>query len=178
MFLIGTDEAGYGPNLGPLVISMTIWEVPDAAAERDLYDLLGDVVVKMSSDVVASRIAIADSKQLYKPGGGLASLERGVLSTLQTRGRACSTWREVWAALAPGSLSSLGKPPWYESFDRTLPMDAQKGEIHRLASALADVLASAGITLRDMQSVALSPLFWNEQLDVHQNKASVLANET
>jgi hypothetical protein len=26
--LIGMDEAGYGPNLGPLVISATAWEVP------------------------------------------------------------------------------------------------------------------------------------------------------
>ncbi len=29
MFVIGTDEAGYGPNLGPLVISATLWETPD-----------------------------------------------------------------------------------------------------------------------------------------------------
>ena len=28
-YLIGTDEAGYGPNLGPLVISATVWQVPD-----------------------------------------------------------------------------------------------------------------------------------------------------
>ena len=28
-YLIGTDEAGYGPNLGPLVIAATAWQVPD-----------------------------------------------------------------------------------------------------------------------------------------------------
>ena len=28
-YLIGTDEAGYGPNLGPLVISASVWHVPD-----------------------------------------------------------------------------------------------------------------------------------------------------
>ena len=28
-YLIGTDEAGYGPNLGPLVISTTAWRLPD-----------------------------------------------------------------------------------------------------------------------------------------------------
>ena len=26
--LIGMDEAGYGPNLGPLVVTVTVWEVP------------------------------------------------------------------------------------------------------------------------------------------------------
>ena len=34
-FLLGTDEAGYGPNLGPLVISASVWEVPDGG--DDLY---------------------------------------------------------------------------------------------------------------------------------------------
>ena len=27
--LIGMDEAGYGPNLGSLVVAATAWEVPD-----------------------------------------------------------------------------------------------------------------------------------------------------
>ena len=30
--LIGTDEAGYGPNLGPLVVAATAWWI-DARAE-------------------------------------------------------------------------------------------------------------------------------------------------
>ena len=28
-FLIGMDEAGYGPNLGPLVVAATVWEVEE-----------------------------------------------------------------------------------------------------------------------------------------------------
>jgi ribonuclease HII len=28
-FLIGMDEAGYGPNLGPLVVAVTVWEVKE-----------------------------------------------------------------------------------------------------------------------------------------------------
>jgi ribonuclease HII len=36
-YLIGTDEAGYAPNLGPLVISSTVWRVADdsLAGEAD-----------------------------------------------------------------------------------------------------------------------------------------------
>ena len=29
-YLVGTDEAGYAPNLGPLVISATVWWVGGA----------------------------------------------------------------------------------------------------------------------------------------------------
>ena len=42
-YLIGTDEAGYGPNLGPLVISATLWEVPEEAKDllRPMYADIG-----------------------------------------------------------------------------------------------------------------------------------------
>ena len=33
-YLIGTDEAGYGPNLGPLVISTAVWQVPHGVRAR------------------------------------------------------------------------------------------------------------------------------------------------
>lgn len=36
-YLIGTDEAGYGPNLGPLVITATVWQVPESISHADLY---------------------------------------------------------------------------------------------------------------------------------------------
>ena len=39
-YLIGTDEAGYGPNLGPLVISATVWEAPDGVGGEDLFGRL------------------------------------------------------------------------------------------------------------------------------------------
>src|SRR3954452_13849763 len=32
--LIGMDEAGYGPHLGPLVIAATVWHVPDEPPNR------------------------------------------------------------------------------------------------------------------------------------------------
>ena len=70
-FLIGTDEAGYGPNLGPLVVSSTIWQVPDDRLDCDLYELLAPLVVTEPSDDPWT-IPIADSKQLYRPGGSLA----------------------------------------------------------------------------------------------------------
>ncbi len=43
-YLIGTDEAGYGPNLGPLVISATLWEAPDGVGAEDLFERLEHVI--------------------------------------------------------------------------------------------------------------------------------------
>ncbi len=35
-YLIGTDEAGYAPNLGPLIISCTVWHVADQAPNESV----------------------------------------------------------------------------------------------------------------------------------------------
>ena len=43
-YLIGTDEAGYAPNLGPLVITCTVWRIAQQPADLDLYRLLRAVV--------------------------------------------------------------------------------------------------------------------------------------
>src|SRR3954452_17751177 len=34
--LIGMDEAGYGPHLGPLVIAATAWQVPDELSDGEV----------------------------------------------------------------------------------------------------------------------------------------------
>src|SRR5689334_25621 len=81
VFVLGTDEAGYGPNLGPLCVASTAWQLPDDAAADGLYDCLGDVVCTERADDDC-RLAIADSKSLYKSGGSLEPLERGVLVAL------------------------------------------------------------------------------------------------
>ena len=43
-FLLGTDEAGYGPNLGPLLISASVWEVPSGVRGDHLYQRLQTVI--------------------------------------------------------------------------------------------------------------------------------------
>jgi ribonuclease HII len=70
-YLIGVDEAGYGPNLGPLVIAATAWRVPRLPL-GDLYELLADAVTRDAAEALAThRVAIADSKALYSPQRGL-----------------------------------------------------------------------------------------------------------
>ena len=46
MYLIGTDEAGYGPNLGPLVISATVWQVSGARPFASLPAHLSSIYIE------------------------------------------------------------------------------------------------------------------------------------
>ena len=87
-YLIGTDEAGYGPNLGPLVISATVWEAPDGVGGEDLFDRLGHVIAPSES---APPCPARGS--LPADAVGTARVRHGRLeNALFARARACGTW--------------------------------------------------------------------------------------
>src|SRR5437879_3669799 len=80
-WIIGIDEAGYGPNLGPLVMTAVACRVPDRAAGADLWQLLGSAV-RSGREEDDGRLLVDDSKVVYSTVRGLLGLERGVLATL------------------------------------------------------------------------------------------------
>ena len=51
--VVGTDEAGYGPNLGPLVVGATAWEA--AAAPGDVEPLFAAAAAADSETASAPR---------------------------------------------------------------------------------------------------------------------------
>jgi hypothetical protein len=180
-YLIGTDEAGYGPNLGPLVISATVWQVPDDVGSGDLYQRLADVVVPTAEQAVENPtacVAIADSKALYKSGRGLRHLERGLWAALAVVGRRPQTWREVWEALAPGSGEHLRAIPWYAAYDSPVPLDADPVELPLLGRALREGLAAAGVRLTGLASRPVFPAQFNEVVARHDSKGSALSHLT
>src|SRR5947208_3042669 len=99
-YLIGTDEAGYGPNFGPLVISATVWHVEGNPRGVDLYRRLGPAVTNAPSEPSSSRaVWIADSKVVYRPAQGLADLELGVQAALACCGDLPGEWTALWPRL-------------------------------------------------------------------------------
>lgn len=44
VYCIGVDEAGYGPRLGPLVISATLWQLPAGLPPEQMYSCLSQVI--------------------------------------------------------------------------------------------------------------------------------------
>src|SRR5438105_5021070 len=117
-YLIGTDEAGYAPNLGPLVISASVWHVAEPTTGHDLYKQLKGVVCRsMPRRATARRLAIADSKMLYSPALGLQALERGVLAALGLVDRCPDDWLDVWQMLDARAIADLPSMPWHHDYD-------------------------------------------------------------
>jgi ribonuclease HII len=185
-WMIGIDEAGYGPNLGPLVVAATVWRIEDAGSgERgagrqtavlatvgstvNLYRRLRKFV---SATPREDRLAIADSKVLYKPGQGLRLLERGVLTALCTvRGDATARWRDLFAACEP-------RLPWHAGFDCELPLDTTLAEIQELTDRFTSACGFAGVELVDVQTRLIFPRAFNDLTDHYGTKGAALSHIT
>src|SRR4029077_3070092 len=100
-YLIGTDEAGYGPNYGPLCVGATVWEIDDDLDPALLYRRLRKVVGNCVERAAKKRIVWADSKVVYQGGAGIDHLERGVLAALALVDRLPNDWRSLWEMLDP-----------------------------------------------------------------------------
>jgi hypothetical protein len=184
-YIIGTDEAGYGPNLGPLLIAATVWKVPGAPTKTDLYELLaGAVETSLSRKNTAHDrpVAIADSKSLHQPDAGLTHLERGVLAAAAARSPACATfartWRGLWEGLCPDGLEQFASLSCHREYDEPLPVNAGADAIDGGADALRRAFVTAGVELVAMQATALFPARFNEFARQDPSKGETLSRIT
>jgi hypothetical protein len=180
-YLIGTDEAGYGPNLGPLIVSATAWEVPDGLAGDDLQERLASVVVsspgrKKAADGV--RVVLGDSKVLYQSGKGLQHLEYGLWAAMDLLGLRPTSWREVWESLAPKSPAHREPDPWFTDYDAPAPFNADGEQLSSQIAAFGQGLCEAGVRLVAMESRAVFPARFNRLLDSNESKGALLSHVT
>ena len=173
--LIGTDEAGYGPNLGPLVICATAWDVQGDRDDCDLYDRLSAVV---SPGAGNQHIPIADSKQLFKQGGSLANLELGVHAGLSILGLPVRCWREMFTLVDAAAEQHLALAPWYRDYDETLPLDVTPQKLEQHAEKLQAALATAGISLIAIRAAIVFPSPFNQRVETLGSKGALLTEHT
>src|SRR5262245_24714753 len=134
-WIIGIDEAGYGPNLGPLVMTAVAFRVPPEIAAADLWQVLR-AAVRRTTDADDDRLLIADSKQVYSSARGLAALETGVLAHLPPsldHGSLTLTRYLDW--VSPAAVEELQPEPWYSGQSR-LPVTAATDGCTAAATAL------------------------------------------
>src|SRR5215218_94751 len=101
-WLIGIDEAGYGPNLGPFVMSAVACRV-EGPVPACLWEALA-AVARRAGGKRDKRLVIDDSKKVYGSGKTLAGLERGVFTLL---GADHPTLSALTAAVCPEDVQDL-----------------------------------------------------------------------
>ena len=174
---IGTDEAGYGPNLGPLVISVTVWDLPAPAAEFDLYAALGSVVDR-ESDRGRTRLHIADSKQVYSPARGVAALETSALALLAQTGPIPRTFPELVTRLTGQTLKSGEGEPWLREGAIALPVAASLPDVESLADELRAACRAASVKVAALRSDMVETPRFNRECTATGSKGVVLSRTT
>lgn len=119
MLLIGIDEAGYGPTLGPFCHGYCAIRIPDQSASRDLWELLSPTVSRFPCppERATSALAIDDSKKVYSASNGYELLQSGVHSFLHSN--AAATF--LAALLNADERTLLENDPWGCGEDRARP---------------------------------------------------------
>jgi ribonuclease HII len=174
--LAGIDEAGYGPILGPLVVSASAFSIPDSLLKADLWQLLKKSTAAQKKHL-AGRLLITDSKKAYNRAAGIKHIQRTTLAMLRILGAEPNNPNDVLAFLCPDSLIQMKDYPWYCDGEPA-PLTADHGDIKIAAEVFVSDMARRGINLLSIQTHCLDVARYNKLIETVKNKASVLFSTT
>ena len=174
--LVGMDEAGYGPNLGPLVMVASVWNTPGRPGEFDAWTEFADLLG--SPPVASDRLSVGDSKAIYTAGGSLERLETSVLAFLQLCGLHPGGFRELCNLLSPAQEMSLGPAPWFSGPEVAIPITAESSKINGFAQRWAERCDECGLGRPKVAARILTAATYNTALEVDQNKALLLSRNS
>lgn len=171
--LVGIDEAGYGPTLGPLVIASSAWRIPRAAPDIDLWHMLRDAV---SRDAGRGqwRIVVDDSKRVFDRKKGLGSLERSVHAFLSLLNHDTADVARMLGSLGAPIRESWLEAPWYRDLQVSLPIDVPSAASPDVRQKLADTLAQKEIACTALRAEIVPEHLFNHRLSQTHNKSHVL----
>ncbi len=176
--LIGTDEAGYGPNLGPLVVTATAWELPPDLEPAGLWNEFRNVLTD-EPERGDNRLFVADSKAVFSAGKSLEDLEVPVLAFLQAIGHSAASTDVLGASLAGVRfVDGYRGEIWNSTPGLTLPLDSSGDHVGEWCETLTVEMQRLQIRLLAARSRILFPMEFNQLTAAAGSKGVVNSEAT
>jgi ribonuclease HII len=173
-FVIGMDEAGYGPNLGPLVVTATVWQVPGSPKATSFWDEFQGIVVQHSAKQ-ADQIQIADSKVVHDPTKGVGALEKGVLAAWSMLFPPAADLFTLWDQIVSVPRGTIHREPWFLKQKVVLPQQSDATAIARCARLWSERSIERGIQLKAVRSDVVLTRRFNDLTSQLNNKGLALS---
>ncbi len=182
--LIGIDEAGYGPNLGPLVIACSAWlvRIRNADPDEHLESLLEELQPAFQAKAwrpTSKFVPLGDSKAIHagplKPNGLRVGIEYWLSQLMPTAGGV----KEILQGLDADFLADESKlAPWYRRIsDVSKSNDVEKLSSEAIKSADTAV-ERVGLKLVGLTAKIVDEASFNIGCEPFGNKAGLLSFES
>ncbi len=178
---VGIDEAGYGPNLGPMVMTAVVAETPDCGRKvgvpihsLDLWRDLAASIDRAGGD--PTRLWVDDSKAILRGGKGRDRIEGTCLAAVHAAGLGLpGTLAELLKALSAGTSDDAELSPWFDSDAIALswPWCQTRDVVESLVARKALEPAGGAWRLAAIHTVIVGPARFNRELASAESKAEV-----
>ena len=176
--LIGVDEAGYGPSMGPLTICATAWRVPGSFDACKMTSLLEPEFLAKPIKSNSTHVPIGDSKKIHREALAVEGLILGArFLCYEIDGTIHSEWDSNIAAFARQDWERLASIPWYAKRQSIYFATLDKAIVDQCDyfHAASAKLRTHSIALTGIRMRVIDEVEFNRQVDRTGNKSTLLS---
>jgi len=176
--LIGVDEAGYGPSMGPLTICATAWRVPMGLDASEMTSMLEPELLAKPIKQNSVHVPIGDSKKIHRDEYAVEGLILGSrFLSFAIDGKVPTEWDAKIASFAKEDWSRLASIPWYvkRPSAHAMILDTKFPDQANYFQAAFQKTQSLEMQLVGIRMRVIDEIDFNRQVDRTGNKSTLLS---